>query len=111
MSAKSGPRRHNAHAVRAGDVLSRLMQKKGWSRGGEHREVFTAWSEVVPHTINQRTRAVSFRNGRLLVVVESAPLMQELQCFRQAEFLSLLNTRLVARGQQVIVRQLEFRRS
>lgn len=111
MSAKSGPRRHNAHAVRAGDVLSRLMQKKGWSRGGEHREVFTAWSEVVPQTINQRTRAVSFRNGRLIVVVESAPLMQELQCFRQAEFLSLLNTRLVARGQQVIVRQLEFRRS
>ena len=54
------------------------MQKKGWSRGGEHREVFTAWSEVVPQTIGQRTRAVSFRNDRLIVVVESAPLMQEL---------------------------------
>lgn len=111
MTAKPRPFRHNSHAVRASDVVSRLMQKKGWSRGGEHREVFTAWSEVVPPTINQRSRAVSFRNGRLIVVVESAPLMQELQCFRQAEFLALLNSRLVARGQQVIVRQLEFRRS
>lgn len=111
MTAKPRPHRHNAQAVRVGDVLSRLMQKKGWSRGGEHREVFTAWSEVVPTTIGQRTRAVSFRDGRLIVIVESAPLMQELQCFRQAEFLSLLNTRLVARGQQVTVRQLDFRRS
>lgn len=111
MTAKPRPHRSNAQAVRASDVLSRLMQKKGWSRGGEHREVFAAWSEVVPTTIGQRTRAVSFRDGRLIVVVESAPLMQELQCFRQAEFLSLLNTRLVARGQQVTVRQLDFRRS
>ncbi|MCH2101015.1 MAG: DUF721 domain-containing protein [Planctomycetes bacterium] len=111
MTAKSRPHRHNSQAIRVGDVLSRLLQKRGWSRGGEHREVFTAWSEVVPKTIGQRTRAVSFRNGRLIVVVESAPLMQELQCFRQTEFLSLLNNYLVARGQQVIVRQLEFKRS
>jgi predicted nucleic acid-binding Zn ribbon protein len=97
--------------MRADEVVSKLMQSKGWSRGGEHREVFEAWAQVVPESIGRRTRAVSFRGGRLIVIVESAPLMQELQLFRQAEFLSLLNSQLVNRGQQVIVRRLEFRRS
>ena len=96
--SKSPEPRHNAHAVRAGDILARLMQRKGWSRGGEHREVFAAWNEVVPTTIAKRSRAVSFRQGKLIVVVESAPLMQELRCFRQDEMLSLLNTQLVERG-------------
>lgn len=102
--------RSNSNAVPASEIISRLMQRKGWSRGGEHREVFAAWEDVVPETIGRRTRAVSFRGGRLLVIVESAPLMQELQCFRQAEFLALLNSRLVARGEHVVVQRLEFRR-
>jgi predicted nucleic acid-binding Zn ribbon protein len=104
-------RRTNPEAVPVSEIVSRLLQKKGWSRGWEHRAVFEAWEAVVPQTIGSRSRAVSFRNGKLIVVVESAPLLQELRGFRQAEFLSLLNSRLVTTENSTLVRQLEFRRA
>jgi len=109
--ASANPPRKNSNAVHASEILSRLMQRQGWSRATEHRAVFAAWQEVVPKTIAARTRAVSFRGGRLLVIVESAPLMQELQCFRQDQFLALMNHHLVARGDSIVVRRLEFKRS
>ena len=87
------------------------MQQRGWSRGAEHRAVFETWLQVVPETIGRRARPVSFRGGRLILVVESAPLLQELRCFRQSEMLTLLNQKLSANGHQVLVEQLEFRRS
>lgn len=109
--ASATPPRKNRNAVHASEIVTRLLQRQGWGRATEHRAVFSAWEEVVPKTIAARTRAVSFRGGRLLVIVDSAPLMQELQCFRQDQFLSLINHHLVARGDSVVVRRLEFKRS
>jgi predicted nucleic acid-binding Zn ribbon protein len=103
--------RTNPEAVPVSDIVSRLLQQKGWSRGWEHRAVFEAWEKIVPETIGNRSRAVSFRNGKLIVVVESAPLLQELRCFRQAEFLALMNSQLVTTANSTLVRRLEFRRA
>jgi predicted nucleic acid-binding Zn ribbon protein len=110
MKAKRKPAR-NLDAVPISEIVSRVMQKQGWSRMSEHRAVFEAWQNVVPKTIGQRTRAVSFRGGRLIVIVESAPLMQELYCFRQSEFLTLLNQYLVNNSDNAVVQRIEFRRS
>ncbi len=87
------------------------MQKRGWSRGAEHRAVFDAWLQVVPATIGKRARPVSFRSGKLILVIESAPLLDELRCFRQSEMLALINRKLSAAGHHVLVQRLEFRRS
>ena len=92
------------------------MQQRGWNRPAEHRQVFAAWDRVVPDGIGRRTRPISFRNGRLLVLVESAPLYEELRCFRAGELLRLLNHDLAGHessgeGLGVSVRQIEFKRN
>lgn len=106
------PRPKNTReALPIADLLNRVFQKHGLSRGTEYRLVFEAWERVVPEYYRPRSRAVSFRNGRLLVVVESAPLLEELRCFRAAEFVKLLNQDLSLRGEaaHVVVREIEFR--
>ena len=105
--------RRNSEAIPISDLISRVMQRRGLSRGSEHRMVFDAWNRVVPEAIAARARPVSFRAGRLIVAVASAPLMEELRCFRAGEFLRLLNQNLSqeARAAHVVVRRVEFRRS
>lgn len=95
------------------DLVNQAFQKHGLSRGTEHRLVFESWARIVPPIYNERCQAVSFRNGRLIVAVQSAPLLEELCGFRIAEFVSLLNQDLSVRGEaaHVIVRAIEFRRS
>jgi len=111
MKLGKTPRRRNVNAVPISEIVSQLMQKQGWSRGSEHRAVFDAWHHVVPETISKRSKAVSFRSGKLIVVVESAPLLQELYCFRQSEFLALLNQHLVNHSDNAVVQHIEFRKS
>jgi predicted nucleic acid-binding Zn ribbon protein len=94
------------------EVLSRLMHQRGLGRNAEHTAVFAAWGRIVPDTIAQRTRPVSFRAGRLIVAVSSAPLLEELRLFRASEFLQLLNRELSASdGPHALVRTVEFRRA
>ncbi len=78
-----------------------------------HRAVFEAWDSVAPENISGRCRAVSFRNGRLIVKVNSAPLLEELRCFRTGEFLSLINEELGRdeTGVVPVIRKVEFRLS
>lgn len=102
--------RKNPDAVPIRELLGRVIQKVGVSRSAEYRQVFKAWEQVVPESIAIRTRPVSYRNGKLLVVVDSAPLFEEMSCFRQDEFLSLLNGWLNQQNVITTVRNLEFRR-
>ena len=111
MAANEVPRRRNYRAVHIGDLVGSFLQKRGFSRGQEHNAVFAAWERVVPAAIGERTRAVSFRNGFLTVVVPSAPLLEDLRCFRAGEFLELLNGELVRAGECVTVRKVDFRRA
>ncbi|RMH01674.1 MAG: DUF721 domain-containing protein [Planctomycetota bacterium] len=104
------PRRSQPTLLR--EYLGRVMQSRGIGRRSEHAAVFSAWREIVPPEVAARARPVSFRAGRLIVAVDSAPLMHELRCFRAGEFLALLNRRLAAgSGPQALVRQVDFRRA
>lgn len=109
MSA--APRR-NARPQPIGDLLGRLLQRNGLARRHEAGAAFAAWEKVAPPAVGARTRALSFRGGKLVVAVRSAPLLEELRCFRAGEFLALLNQALAAdpRADGVQVRALEFRR-
>lgn len=103
------PRPRRTKPVPIAELLGRFMQRRGFSRTNEHRAVFRAWETVVPRAIGERTTPVSFRGGTLTVRVHSAPLMQELRCFRAHEFLPLLNRALCAAGEGVEVRKVDFR--
>jgi len=104
------PRRSQPTLIR--ELLGHVMQKRGLGRRLEHRAVFEAWERVVPEGIAQRARPVSFRAGKLIVAVASAPLMEELRCFRAGEFLRLLNHELTGGdGPHCLVQKVEFRRA
>ncbi|TAH37162.1 MAG: DUF721 domain-containing protein [Planctomycetota bacterium] len=96
-----------------GDLLGRSFQKNGMSRDREYRAVTDAWERVVPPGIGLRARPLAFRGGKLVVAVSSAPLLDELRCFRSGEFLLLLNQALSADAQScgVQVRAVDFRRA
>ena len=111
MAATGIPPRRNRRAVPISDLMSAFLHKRGLSRGQEHRAVFSAWERVVPRAVGERSRAVSFRNGILIVVVPSAPLLEDLRCFRAGEFLELLNGELARAGECVTVRKMDFRRA
>jgi len=102
--------RKNPDAVPIREILGRVIQKTGASRSAEHRQVFRGWEKIVPESIASRTRPVSYRNAKLIVIVDSAPLFEEMSCFRQDEFLSLLNGWLSQQNVTTTVRNLEFRR-
>ncbi len=87
------------------------MQEFGLSRGREHRKVFRAWEKVVPGPVAKHAQTATFRGGKLVVTVTSAPLLEELRCFRGGEFLGLLNEELAkdSEGGAVFIRQIEFR--
>jgi len=67
----------------------------------------------VPPEFIGRARAVSFRNGKLIVAVESSPLLEELRGYRAGEFIALLNQDISIRGEatHLVVRGIEFRRN
>ena len=107
----SQPRRGQPAAAR--EFISRLLHRRGWNRTAEHRAVFQAWEAVAPDTIQKRTRPVSYYSGRLTVAVQSAPLLEELRCFRSGEFLNLLNHELGKHPEHrhAAVQRIEFRRA
>ena len=107
------PKRYNPEAVPIIDLVNQVFQKHGLSRGTEHRLVFESWQRIAPPIYHERCKALSFRSGRLIVAVQSAPLLEELCVFRSSEFVSLLNQDLSVRGEaaHVVVRSIEFRRS
>ena len=106
-------RRRVKKPVAVSDLLAPLARRFGWSRRAAHRAVFDAWDSIAPENISARCRAVSFREGRLIVKVNSAPLLEELRCFRASEFLGLINEELNREktGVVPVIRKVDFRLS
>ncbi|MDA0667339.1 MAG: DUF721 domain-containing protein [Planctomycetota bacterium] len=107
------PSRHNHDAVPIVDIVNQVFQQYGLSRSSEYRLVFESWDRIVPPVFVGRARAVSFRNGKLIVAVESSPLLEELRGYRIGEFIALLNQDISVRGEatHLVVRGIEFRRN
>jgi predicted nucleic acid-binding Zn ribbon protein len=64
-------------------VLSRLMQKLGLSAELEGWRAVEEWHRLVGPRVGRHTRAVSFRNGALLVEVEGSAWMHELSFLKR----------------------------
>jgi predicted nucleic acid-binding Zn ribbon protein len=63
----------------------------------QHGSVFR-WAEVVDRETRDRTKAVSYQNGRLLVEVESSALRHEL-FFRREQYKQMINQKV---GESVV---------
>lgn len=106
-------RARRATPVPLADIVNRAFHRHGWSRSTSHTAVFEAWEGILPAEYRDRCRPVSYRAGRLIVAVDSSPLLEDLRIFRGAALLPLLNQALRASGRLPIVevRALDFRRS
>jgi predicted nucleic acid-binding Zn ribbon protein len=89
-----------------GDLLPGLLDRYGLSERLAGWRAVAAWSEVVGEPLARKSRAVSFKDGVLLVEVEGSAWMQELG-FLKSKLIARINQRLGAhpvRGVHLVAR-------
>lgn len=74
-----GERRGGLHS--AGDAVREFLRDSGLDARLRDWPVYEAWREVLGQDLSRRARAVDFRRGELVVEVESAAHLHELQSF------------------------------
>ena len=79
-----------------GDALRTYLKQSGLAPKLRDWKVYDTWREVLGEGLASRARAVAFRNGELIVEVESAAHFQELQSFTGEAYRVAANQRLGA---------------
>jgi predicted nucleic acid-binding Zn ribbon protein len=79
---------------RIGDLLVPLLKELRTIGRRVGRDLHEAWLDVAGPDLGSRTRLHSFRSGRLVVEVDSAALLHELQSFRAPVLLERLRERM-----------------
>src|SRR5437660_10856176 len=77
-----------------GDILGRLFTARGWGRRQGRLKLESVWAEAVGPEFAAHTRLGSLRRGVLEVIVDSAPLLQDLAHFHKRRRLTVLRPRL-----------------
>ena len=80
---------------RIGDLVSRLMSRKGYSQQRSVAEWEDAWAQIVGPQISRQTQPGLLRRGVLDIFVTNSTLLQDLT-FRKRELLHELAARLPA---------------
>jgi predicted nucleic acid-binding Zn ribbon protein len=82
-----------AKPERISSILERLVSRMGISTRLEQEKAVILWEEAVGRNIARRAQAVSFKSGRLFVVVETSMWLQELALMKEG-LIEKLNTLL-----------------
>ena len=90
---------------RLGDVLARLLQKRGYGRPLALQSWREAWTRAAGPRLAARSRVTGYRDGTLTLEVASAAQRYELESFLGNELLGRLQKDAAAAG----VRRLVFR--
>jgi predicted nucleic acid-binding Zn ribbon protein len=99
MSGQGGPKK-------IGDLLAAVLARRGYGNATAQLELERTWKLVAGDRIAKQTRVGSFRRGVLEVLVDSAPLLAELDGFRKEELLQALADRV----EHSTISSLRFRR-
>ena len=62
----------------AGDLLSRLIARRGFTQDLFNNELHTAWQKVAGEQFADKTQPTVIKKGTLEVLVDSSPAMQQL---------------------------------
>ena len=89
------------------DVLGAYLRDSGLAPKVAQAQVFRAWTAAVGEALAQRAKAVRFRDGELLVEVQSAPHLHELANFTGEDYRRAANERLGAPRIERVVFQLQ----
>jgi predicted nucleic acid-binding Zn ribbon protein len=85
-----GPRRPPGDPEPIGELIQPLLKELKIVGRRVGKELHRVWLETAGPDLAHRTRLVSLRSGKLVVEVDSAALLQELQSFRAPELLARL---------------------
>ncbi len=91
---KPKKRRGNRDAEKLGDLIKPMLKQLKVIGRRVGRDLHEAWLEVAGPDLSRRTRLSSFRSGQVVVDVDSAALLHELQNFRRGDLLARLRERL-----------------
>src|SRR4051794_21242417 len=67
----SGPGPDPRDPAKVGDVLAKLMKKRGWDKPKAEATVFGSWEQVVGPDVASHSRPVKLEDGELTVEAES----------------------------------------
>jgi predicted nucleic acid-binding Zn ribbon protein len=93
-------RHHASHRVdkvepeQLGSVLRRLVGSTRLRDVFKNRLVYRKWGELVDSSVAEKTRAIGFKRGTLVVACRTQALASELAAFRKGEFLDIMKTGL-----------------
>ena len=73
-----------------GEIMRRLLQRKRFYQRGRYSGLTEAWAAVVGENIAAHTRIRDFKDGCLIIGVQSAVLRHELDGFLKAGIVSAL---------------------
>lgn len=85
--------RNHIGTERIGNILTRIMARRGFQRQIFQEQLETVWGEIVGETLADQTRPGNIRRGTLEIFVAHTIFEQELS-LRQAELLPKLNAAL-----------------
>lgn len=88
-----------------GAIARELLRSKKFRQKGKYGALSEAWAEVVGEELGARTNVRSFKDGTLIVEVDSSVLLQELDGFMKQELLLQLTAHKAGRD----VARLSFR--
>ena len=86
-------RRFERMPRKAGDLLSQLISRRGFTQNQFNEELQGAWQAAVGKRFSDKTRATVIKRGTLEVLVDSSPAMQQL-AFSKSLLLEKMQTEL-----------------
>lgn len=88
-----------------GDVARRLLRRKKFAEKGRYGALSAAWAQVAGDGVAEHTRITAFKDGTLVVEVDSPTLLHELNGFLKDSLLAGLQASKAGRD----IAQMELR--
>ncbi len=91
------PRRETGGARPVGEIAKALLQAKKFHEKGKFGALSAAWAELAGEGVAARSRIRSFKDGNVVIEVDSPVLLHELNNFMRQQLLSGLQATAAGR--------------
>jgi predicted nucleic acid-binding Zn ribbon protein len=90
----------NQHLLK--NLLQKMVEEMSWEEKLAETTIRQTWSAKMGTTINQYTREINLRKGKLFIQIQSAPLKQELS-YQRDKIRDMMNAKLGAKVVEEVI--------